>query len=420
MSMTKFAGIAKPYEIGSYDVATNATVLQRYRFMHEGLLRVAAGQLPARENWDLKLALCKHLNEDAEAATALRQRIPQLRTSSTVLHKEPDPILTLLMEELIQARTDLELAAGIYSVVKPALLDVYRRHADATQQIVDQPTIRILRSIMLDLEDQIRFGQEMRRELERDSRYPDPGEFAEKLQSYLAAAGGIDGLSPKSPDLPRRWRSHETYRLPARSARDPVRMGPAVHGRTSVANPPADPVRAKLAAMMRVRQEEMTACELVAGVLYAQKNMPWEFYSDLARHIWDEARHAMFGQAALEADGYEWMSRPQFTSDYDLNAPKLPSVQYVWLSIGIEERAMVGKGKMKEYEFCRDEAGHPLMTQFQDYDWADEIVHAGFGRKWTPDMIGDDIHFAREIAQRELKEFFEVYHSETERLKALY
>ncbi len=86
--------------------------------------------------------------------------------------------------------------------------------------------------------------------------------------------------------------------------------------------------------------------------------MPWEFYRDLARHLWDEVRHALFGQAALENDGVDWMSRPQYTSDYDVNAPKIPGAQYTWLAIGIEEGAMKRPGKAGEYEFCRDQAKH--------------------------------------------------------------
>lgn len=39
-------------------------------------------------------------------------------------------------------------------------------------------------------------------------------------------------------------------------------------------------------------------------------------------------------------------------------------------------------GKRGEWEWCRDKAQHPLMTTFQDFDWADEVNHVGFGRKW--------------------------------------
>ncbi|WP_156157846.1 hypothetical protein [Gordoniibacillus kamchatkensis] len=167
-----------------------------------------------------------------------------------------------------------------------------------------------------------------------------------------------------------------------------------------------DPVRERLVSMMRVRQEEMTAAELLAAVIWLQKGMPWTFYRDLARHLWDEIRHALFGQAALEAEGYDWHSRPQYTSDYDVNIEKMPGTQYAWLSIGIEEGAMKRPGKVGEFEFCRDEAKHPLMAQFQDYDWADEVTHAAFGRTWTPELFGEDLGYIREVAKHELDHFW--------------
>ncbi|WP_309121758.1 hypothetical protein [Paenibacillus sp.] len=405
--MIEYAGIQNPYAVGAYGVDRNAAVLQRYRALHEGLLRAAAGQLPNRDDWDLRIGMCKHLYEDAEAAEQLHIRIPELRTSSATLTKEPDSRLTLLFEELVHARTDLEWASAVYEVIKPAMLAAFRDHAAKTQQIVDQPTIRLLRTAMLDLEDQIAWGRELLASLRSASSEPEDGaEFAAKMRSFLAAAGGVTGEGPRSTDLPRRWRSNEPYAIPKTSKRCAKTMGPTTLIRTSVEPPPADPIARELAFKMRVRQEEMTACDLIAGVLYTQRNMPWAFYRDLARHIWDEARHAMFGQAALEADGYEWKSRPQYTSDYDINAEKIPSAKYAWLSIGIEEGAMVSLGKKKEFEWCRDEAKHPLMAQFQDYDWADEVVHANLGRKWAPDLMGEPIAFVREVAQKELAHFW--------------
>lgn len=405
--MIKFVGIANPYDVGAYSVERNAEVLQRYRYLHEGLLRVAAGQLPNREDWNLRLGMCMHLYEDAEAADQLHKRIPELRTSSAILTKEPDSRLTLLMEELVQAKSDLEWAGAVYEVVKPAMLEAFRKHVATTQQIVDQPSIRILRQAILDLENQIAWGDELLGDLREDAQNPAEGmEFKTRIREFLATAGGVSGDSPRSTDLPRRWRSNEAYAIPIRSKRDPRRMGPTTLIRTGVETPPTDPVLQELVMKMRVRQEEMTACDLIAGVLYSQSNMPWAFYRDLARHIWDEARHAMFGQAGLEADGYEWMTRPQYTSDYDINAEKIPAAKYAWLTIGIEEGAMVSLGKKKEFEWCRDKAKHPLMAQFQDYDWADEIVHANLGRKWTPDLMGEQIGFVREVAQKELDHFW--------------
>ena len=80
----------------------------------------------------------------------------------------------------------------------------------------------------------------------------------------------------------------------------------------------------------------------------------------------DEAPIRLLCRVNLEAEGIEWMAYPQFTGDYDINATNLPSARYAWL-LGIEQNAMRRTGKRGEYEFCRDEAQHPLMTQFQDF-----------------------------------------------------
>jgi hypothetical protein len=91
-------------------------------------------------------------------------------------------------------------------------------------------------------------------------------------------------------------------------------MGKTTLYRTSLGINFNDPVKDRLVFMMRVRQEEMTAAELIAAVLWSQKGMPWGFYHNLARHLWDEVRHALFGQAALDAEGFDWRSRPQSTA----------------------------------------------------------------------------------------------------------
>jgi hypothetical protein len=47
----------------------------------------------------------------------------------------------------------------------------------------------------------------------------------------------------------------------------------------------------------------------------------------------------------------------------------------------IEQGLMPKTGKRFEWETARS-AHHPLSTLFQDYDWADEVLHARVGRDW--------------------------------------
>ncbi|MDR6555251.1 hypothetical protein [Paenibacillus qinlingensis] len=411
--MISYAGITNPFGTGAYSVEQNSKVLRRYRYIHEQLFRLGAGQLPARAHWHLKAALGKHLYEDAEAAGSLRWRILELRTSPMLLQKDPNVTLTLLFEELIHAESDIELLVGVYRVMKPALLKAYTQHMTDTQPLVDYPTVRLLKSLSSDLREQIEWGEGMIEALQREGESLElSAEFETRILGYLEAAGGISGEHGTSTHVPARWRSGNVYEMPKQAVRDAKRMGSPAMGRTAIPNLPDDPVQIRLIQMMKARQEEMSAVENLASVIYDLKLMPWEFYQDLARHLWDEVRHALFGQAALEAEGIDWMALRQYVGGYDPIIGKLPAQRYALLSIGFEEKAMRRPGKIAEYEFCRDDAKHPLMERFQDYDWADEVTHAAFGRKWTPEMFGEDLDYVRQVAEVDMAErekFFQAW-----------
>jgi hypothetical protein len=404
-----YAGLPRPRDLGAFGVDENAARLRRYEIVLRKLVYLQAGHLPRRAIWELKVALGKHLYEDAEAVASLRTRILDLRQNANVFEREPDQRLMLMLEELLHARTDEELLVGIYEVLKPALLHTLREHMRSTQQLVDHPTIRVLRTIVADLEDQLAWGQKAIRLLvDGRGRRAAVREFADRIRGYLTAAGGIGGREDGAASVAgRRWRSLAPFTLPEKSVRD-ERVPSTVFYRHSAPDhiPSGDEVRKRLIDKMRVRQEEMTAAELIAGVIWLKQDQSWDFTLDLARHCWDEVRHALFGQAALEAEGIDWLAYPQYTSDYDVNITNLPAAQYAWLSVGIEGGAMKRTGKRAEFEFCRDEARHPLMTQFQDYDWADEVNHAGFGREWASQLYDGDMEQARTVAAQALDEFW--------------
>lgn len=406
-----FTGIAEPYRLGAASVDEAAAFLRRIEFVHRKLVYLESAHVVLRSTWELKAALGRHLYEDAEAAAALRERILDLRQNPSVLAREPDQRLSLLLAELLHAGSDEELLVGLYEIVKPALLAAERQYTRTTQPIVDYPTVRLLRPIVADLEEQIAWGQRAVRILvDERGRRSMVAEFAERLRGYLAAAGGIGGHDAAAvASAGRRWRSMGTIAMPAKAIRDermPAETSLFRLGAPEDQGEPGDDVRRRLVHMMRTRQEEMVVAEVVAAVIWEKRDQLWEFTLDLARHEWDEMRHALMGQAALEAEGIDWMRYPQFTGDYDLNVTNVPAAQYAWL-LGIEQNAMRRTGKRGEYEFCRDDAGHPLMTQFQDFDWADEVKHVHIGREWTTHLYDGDANRARAAAEQAVAEFWQ-------------
>lgn len=77
----------------------------------------------------------------------------------------------------------------------------------------------------------------------------------------------------------------------------------------------------------------------------------------------------------------------------------LATARYYYRTTGDEFGFDKSINEVLEWEFCRDIVKDPLRTTFQDFDWADEVVHAGFGQKWIVDAVyGGDARRAQAAA----------------------
>jgi hypothetical protein len=212
----------------------DAKKLMRYLYFHQQLMWIGCGQLPARADWELKLGIGRHAYEDAMAASSLRDRLTKLRVTETRLGKEPDPMIELLFEEVLHASSDLEYTLLIYGYVKPELLRIYREHSRATQQIADQPTVRMLRSIIWDLEEQVEWGEKMIAHLRtKESLSEEQEQFIDWVKKVERLAGGFDGEGERSHSYPQPRRSGAPYELSRYTVRDAI-MGPSVYYRTGM------------------------------------------------------------------------------------------------------------------------------------------------------------------------------------------
>ena len=259
-----FAGIAGANRESTIDVKTNAVRLRRLQYVFRRLVLIGAGQLPARREWEVKLTVARHLFEDAEQATTLLQRILELRVTENQALKAPDALLTLLMDEVLRARTDAEFLLGMYEIVRPRLLEALETHQRETQPLVDYPTVRALGFIRKEIGEQIALGQALIERFVDSRQRREAEEFTENLRSMLEGIGGFDGTGAKRPQEVRRWRSGEPYVLPAKSAR-PADFGPALHYRLPGCLDETLPdAENAFREMMRIRQEEMTAGHMPA------------------------------------------------------------------------------------------------------------------------------------------------------------
>jgi hypothetical protein len=89
----------------------------------------------------------------------------------------------------------------------------------------------------------------------------------------------------------------------------------------------------------------------------------------------------MMGEIGLVNLGVDWRNvMINFTWSLELNTRLKPWERHAVLYF-IEQGLMPRSGKRFEWEVAL-ESGNPLAALFQDYDWADEVLHAQIGRVW--------------------------------------
>jgi hypothetical protein len=387
-----FMGMADWDRIGM-SVEESARRLQRIGYVDRQLMRLEAGHVTARPEYEVKGALARFSWQDAEFYDQLRNRCKQLRMSTVAFEKCPDPSLEHLMSKVLQSGSTLDLLVAMFEVIKPAQIEAVKVYLGKTQPIVDEPTIHLLRHQLLDREDQLAWGREAIIQLS-EAASEERRQHAQRWKTYIAAllqaAGGAcgDGLRQSVDDAV--VVAAEPFSLPRVSTRD-SRFETSVIKMDGVTIEESD--EGRFLHMMLSRYFEMSPAEGVAYVHFATEGKPWAFYRDTARHLWDEVRHSWFGEAALRIKGYDVHSFRNWTGWYDMTSQLFDKDEaYTHLTIAIEKAAMkYPPGKREEWEFCRDVARDPLMTTFQDFDWADEVVHAGFGQRWIVDelFLGD-------------------------------
>lgn len=363
--------IVKPAE--QVDMARNKRLLNRYRFIEYETLRILAAWLPATARMEYKLALGRFLWEEAQHVQQLYLRLREVQTPA--FRPPGDPALEELMAEAINAPDERSLLAGLFRVVKPALMNAYRWHSEQTFANPDAPTLYALKHILLDEAEHAAWAQaEFGGQPEEDwERY---------IAELLAHAGGITGDAPRG-ERPAPPAARIPFRTPLTAARDErfsILERPWGDAET---RKPADEAARRLDEFENYSQE-MLAAETVALIIHLSPDMPWGFVYDSARHCYDETRHCLLGIEWLRRHGLDYSQVPQNTRIYAWRSQYDPATQYCLLTRGNEAHAFPHRRRsLAQYEA----AGDQLSAQYVSYDMADERQHVAFGTKWLPELM---------------------------------
>jgi hypothetical protein len=355
--------------------------LKRYHYAFKRLHEIFLARLTAEPIYELKMGFSLYAHYCSEHVAALRKRVGEMREPPLGLDVVPDLNLKIFFDEIRSAPTTEELLVGIYAKAVPALIAAMQKHMVDTNPLADAPSVRLCRFALLELDDMIQFGAQAIAAIRTGN---EAKAYIDLLDQCLAAAGGLDGAQESSGRTVGRHYSAQPFvydKVPKRDSRfpDPYNMGVNAEVFLYDEKMPAD---AKVLMMFYKRLREIDVPEMMASIIIETSGKPWQYYCDMTRQLWDEARHAMMGEVGFEKLGVDWPQNVMvnFTWSLGLNTQLTPMERHGVLYF-IEQSLMPKTGKRYEWEVglkshCK------LSALFQDYDWADEVLHARIGRDW--------------------------------------
>lgn len=382
--------IADAMRIG-FSIEDCVARLKRHHWTFRRLHEILIKRLTAEPIYELKMAFSLHAHYCAEHAAVWRERVAEMREPPLGLDEVPDPALDVFLDEILSAPETDALVFGVYERALPALRDALQAHMDDTNRLVDHPSFRICRFAIIEVDEMIAFGTQAVARLLSAERRSALREWSALLDELLASAGGLDGSAATDGRAPRRLYSRKPYVYEGRPRRDerfpdPYNMG--VHAEVFLYDE-SMPTLPKTLMMYYKRLREIDVPEMMASIIAETSGKPWDYTVDMTRQLWDEARHALMGEVGFVRAGIDWrkLVKINFTWSLALNTQLKPLERHAVLYF-IEQGLMPKTGKRFEWE-TGVASGDEFSAMCQDYDWADEVLHARIGRDWYVKAIGD-------------------------------
>jgi Protein of unknown function (DUF455) len=364
-----------------------AQLLKRFFFCERSLLVSMAAWIPLVASLEMKCGLARFIWQNAETAHALRNRVFELRFPSRMLEEEgADSALIELFSGVKRSPSVSAFLLSIGNVLLPALRDFYRAYREGSDSIADGPTHRFLSLARSEKEEQIRAFQgwaesvltanpELREEAIAWSRV-----FSDRLPEMSQSDLELSASAPGG-----RLLAAKTYVIPFRPARDP-RFFPCRFYWPDIVDPTfpyGEGMRLQLRSAIS-HLNEVWAIEAGGAILDAFAGvLPWEWIHDSARWTYDESRHCRMGYERLMAWGLEPAEIPLGTYIYESASGEDP-IYLLGMLYFFETKNIRHKPARAQLFHSY---GDSLSEHDMDFDWADETMHAGYGKHWLKQLL---------------------------------
>ena len=365
-----------------------AQLLKRFFFCERSLLVSMAAWIPAIAPLEIKTGLARFIWQSAENAHALRNRVFELRFPSRLLEEEGTD--TALIELFGAVKDSPSVPAFLLSVGKillPALRDCYQAYLEASDSIADGPTHRFLSLALSEKVEQIRVFEDWAESALSGNPELREGALAwtEAVGNRLSDVGGVGVAPSASAPAAGPLSGSKTYTIPARPARDP-RFWPCRFYWPDIIDPNypyGEGMQLQLRSAIS-HLNEVWAIEAGGVILSAFADvLPWEWIHDSARWTYDESRHCQMGYERLMAWGLEPAQIPLGTYIYESASGQNP-IYLLGMLYFFETKNIRHKPARAQLFHTY---GDTLSEHDMDFDWADETMHAGYGKHWLKELL---------------------------------
>jgi uncharacterized ferritin-like protein (DUF455 family) len=300
----------------------------------------------------------------------IEERLVELRVAETRLPDFRERTAPAL--KLLETVTDPDqFLAGLFRVVKPALIADYRRHIEGCPPFVDDPSKRFLKRALAEEEEHVGSGLALL--AKRGIGWPDAGCIESKVRAGLWRLDDKEGGFITGDFV---------GRVPVAQPRP---IWPAEVEHIAAAPMPHYPGNFE-GDMQRVAHDlvfsELEAEEIFARYVYEYPQCSWQFHRESARICWDEARHVELlldvlqrygghvGQFPAKAPGFE-----EFMS--------LESPVERMIMVSVIAEGEVSTDTQTQHREAFRQVGDDLSAILKDYEMADEVSHGRFGERWA-------------------------------------
>ena len=342
-------------------------------------------------DWPDKVALSRHVWEQAEAVQKIRDRLCEFPGTTHNAEALADARLEAFANAILLAPSHEDALDGIYQVLLDALARSYIGYVERTHAVHDAPGIAIVRDLLRIKEQQRTWFREYRR---RRPHRTNPA-YLETLETHLKDLG--DFQSPIPVETPAKPAGVATdFRLLAR-ARHPRGAEPKFAWTPFMDGDFAHDLEARRLFWCYGYMLEMNLAEDQLRWIYHANDHHWDFIRDLSRHLWDESRHGDSGRSRLldfgldfDEVGYAYYGNdtpPNFEgpNQHDLRVDPLGDEGLYESVFGIGMIAETSHFRVKREAYDDFKAAGDLESaEMVLFDIVDETAHVQYAHRWLP------------------------------------